>query len=252
MQLSLQAQLPDTDYRWMAQGCAGLGSLQWQLENLDEAYRSLDVAQHAQTALARGGPVRPTRRSRSPPACPGLPSWPERRVLAAGRMDTEEGLQRRSGACAQSGRSPLPSAIQAASQYYELQTKAAQEDDDAEEEDAEDAEGERCSIISEHAAALNSMACVLQQLGHEREALVPLSRSVAMYEEVLGPDHSFVGVGLHNVGLVHWGLGEHEAAQASLEKACRVCEFSLGACDALELAAPATPLKRPTTHSPLP
>jgi len=185
-QLSLQAQLPDTDYRWMAQGCAGLGSLQWQLENLDEAYRSLD----------------------------------------------------------------------AASQYYELQTKAMREEDEEDEEDEEgEREADRCSVISEHAAALNSMACVLQQLGHEQEALVPLSRSgaiygggphylpsyhvlsyhllsflrsVAMYEEVLGPDHSFVGVGLHNVGLVHWGLGDHAAAQASLEKACRVCEFSLG------------------------
>ena len=41
----------------------------------------------------------------------------------------------------------------------------------------------------------------------------------AMYEEALGPDHSFVGVGLHNVGLVHWGLGDHAAAQARLEKA---------------------------------
>ena len=40
-----------------------------------------------------------------------------------------------------------------------------------------------------------------------------------MYEEALGPDHSFVGVGLHNVGLVHWGLGDHAEAQASLEKA---------------------------------
>lgn len=158
MQLSLQAQLPDTDYRWMAQGCAGLGSLQWQLENLDEAYRSLD----------------------------------------------------------------------ASSQYYELQTKAMKEEDEGEEDDEGEREGERGNVISEHAAALNSMACVLQQLGHEKEALEPLSRSVAMYEEVLGPDHSFVGVGLHNVGLVHWGLGDHGAAQASLEKACRVCEFSLG------------------------
>ena len=115
MQLSLQAQLPDTDYRWMAQGCAGLGSLQWQLENLDEAYRSLD----------------------------------------------------------------------ASSQYYELQTKAMKEEDEGEEDDEGEREGERGNVISEHAAALNSMACVLQQLGHEQEALVPLSRSVAMHEEAL-------------------------------------------------------------------
>ena len=114
-QLSLQAQLPDTDYRWMAQGCAGLGSLQWQLENLDEAYRSLD----------------------------------------------------------------------AASQYYELQTKAMRDEEEDEEEDEGEREADRSNVISEHAAALNSMACVLQQLGHEQEALVPLSRSVAMHEEAL-------------------------------------------------------------------
>jgi tetratricopeptide (TPR) repeat protein len=119
-QLSLQAQLPDTDYRWMAQGCAGLGSLQWQLENLDEAYRSLD----------------------------------------------------------------------AASQYYELQTKAMREEDEEDEEDEEgEREADRCSVISEHAAALNSMACVLQQLGHEQEALVPLSRSVAIYGGALTTYH---------------------------------------------------------------
>ena len=45
MQLSLEtAQLPDTEHRWMAQGCAGLGSLQWQLGNRDEAYRSFDAS----------------------------------------------------------------------------------------------------------------------------------------------------------------------------------------------------------------
>ena len=99
----------------MAQGCAGLGSLQWQLENLDEAYRSLD----------------------------------------------------------------------AASQYYELQTKAMRDEEEEEEEDEGEREADRSNVISEHAAALNSMACVLQQLGHEQEALVPLSRSVAMHEEAL-------------------------------------------------------------------
>ena len=82
----------------MAQGCAGLGTLQWQLENLDEAYRSLD----------------------------------------------------------------------AASQYYELQLKAMREEEAEEEaEDEGEREADRCNVISEHAAALNSMACVLQQLGHE-------------------------------------------------------------------------------------
>ena len=52
MQLSLQAQLPDTEHRWMAQGCAGLGSLQWQLGNRDEAYRSFDASSQCASTSA--------------------------------------------------------------------------------------------------------------------------------------------------------------------------------------------------------
>ena len=52
MQLSLQAQLPDTEHRWMAQGCAGLGSLQWQLGNRNEAYRSLDASSQCASTSA--------------------------------------------------------------------------------------------------------------------------------------------------------------------------------------------------------
>ena len=80
---------------------------------------------------------------------------------------------------------------------------------------------ERVEVVSEHAAALNSTACVLQELECNDDAVEPLKKSLKMYEEVLGPDHAFVGVGQHNLGLVLWGSGKLDEAKRALETSVR-------------------------------
>jgi hypothetical protein len=44
----------------------------------------------------------------------------------------------------------------------------------------------------------------------------------------LGPQHAFVGIGHHNLGLVRREAGEIEPARGSLEKAVQLCMHSIG------------------------
>ena len=43
-----------------------------------------------------------------------------------------------------------------------------------------------------------------------------------------GAEHHFVGIGQHNMGLIHISLGDTAGALKSLERAVRICEYAIG------------------------
>ena len=95
-------------------------------------------------------------------------------------------------------------------------------------EEEEELAERRLDLGTELASCLNSMGIVLQEQGHPEKALARLLRAVQLYEVTMGPQHAFVGIGHHNLGLIRFELGQLEPARRSLEIAVEVCRHSLG------------------------
>jgi eukaryotic-like serine/threonine-protein kinase len=77
--------------------------------------------------------------------------------------------------------------------------------------------------------------------GKYTESVATLRRSVALYEQALGPDHTELARPLWDLGAVLSDQGEYDAASAQLERAVRILERSLGP-DHPELARPLSSL----------
>ena len=90
---------------------------------------------------------------------------------------------------------------------------------------------ERAELQCELASALNSDAILLQEMDRPRDALAAMGRANELYEVALGAEHHFVGIGQHNMGLIHISLGDTAApsrassalsASASTRSGCSI------------------------------
>jgi tetratricopeptide (TPR) repeat protein len=75
---------------------------------------------------------------------------------------------------------------------------------------------------------LNRRVINLMQKGRLEEALEPARRAVALAEEDNGGDRLHLAVSLNNLGELHHGLGQFEAAEAALKRSIAISTSELG------------------------
>ena len=81
----------------------------------------------------------------------------------------------------------------------------------------------------ESAKELNARASELFDQGHFEEALPVLERSLAIFEESLGPDHPNTGICLSNLAQLHQAMDSHDRALPLFERSLTILEAYFGA-----------------------
>jgi tetratricopeptide (TPR) repeat protein len=76
--------------------------------------------------------------------------------------------------------------------------------------------------------SVNSRCLVAQRAADLAFALTECERALAMWSDVLGPQHPEVALGMNNVGAVLERLGKHDAACQRFEDSLRIGEAALG------------------------
>lgn len=78
------------------------------------------------------------------------------------------------------------------------------------------------------ARAADGLADLCRDAGRHEEARTLYLRSIAVWEETLGPGQPRMAISLHNLGTVEMELQRYEEADVHLRQALRIWEISLG------------------------
>ncbi len=80
---------------------------------------------------------------------------------------------------------------------------------------------------------LATEASAMTEAGHDREAVAPYERALAIFEKTLGPAHPQVGVLAFNLGAVYLRLADYPAALAAYRRAGDISKNAMGEASSL-------------------